>query len=99
MNTLAYFIGYYYAPAVSSSTHLSTYVIYFPGGGQCFDETSCRSRNVSRTSSIHAPSSRHLHGVIDSDESMTPLWGAHKALLLYCSSDGYMGNVDASSVS
>lgn len=91
-------IGYYYAPAVSS-TQQSIYVIYLPGGGQCFDEASCASRNASRKSSVDAPSSRYLGGVLDSDEEMTHLWGAHKASLLYCSSDGYMGNMGASSVS
>jgi hypothetical protein len=82
-----------------SSTQQSIYVIYLPGGGQCFDEASCASRNASRKSSVNAPPSRYLGGVLDSDEEMTHLWGAHKASLLYCSSDGYMGNMGASSVS
>jgi hypothetical protein len=37
-----------------------------------------------------------VRGFLDSSPSKTPLWGANKAYLGYCSSDGYMGDTAAS---
>ena len=89
--------GYYYANA-SSLVHASTFVIYFPGGGQCYDEQTCTTRSKYHSSSVGAPSMIEVEGLLDSDPSVTPLWGANKAYLFYCSSDTYMGDVGASKV-
>ncbi len=91
------FAGYYYAKA-SSPDHVSTFVINFPGGGQCYDEKTCTTRRKELSSSVGAPSMIEVEGLLDSDPSVTPLWGANKAYLWYCSSDAYMGNVGASEV-
>ena len=89
--------GYYYAKA-SSPDHASTFVINFPGGGQCYDKKTCTTRSKYLSSSMGAPSMIQVEGLLDSDPSVTPLWGANKAYLWYCSSDAYMGNVGASEV-
>jgi len=34
---------------------------------------------------------------MDNDKANSPLYGANKVALLYCSSDGYMGDAGASS--
>ena len=97
INLFSSFAGYYYANA-SSPDHASTFVIYFPGGGQCYDEKTCTTRRKDLSSSVGAPSMIEVEGLLDSDPSVTPLWGANKAYLWYCSSDAYMGNVGASEV-
>ena len=89
--------GYYYAKA-SSPDHASTFVIYFPGGGQCYDKNTCTTRSKYHSSTVGASSMIEVEGLLDSDPSVTPLWGANKAYLYYCSSDTYMGNVGASEV-
>jgi len=89
--------GYYYSKA-SSPDQANTFVINFPGGGQCYDKQTCTTRSKDLSSSVGASSTIEVGGLLDSDPSATPLWGANKAYLLYCSSDGYMGNVGASEV-
>jgi hypothetical protein len=89
--------GYYFAKA-SSPDHASTFVINFPGGGQCYDEQTCTTRSKDLSSSVGAPAMIEVEGLLDSDPSVTPLWGTSKAYLWYCSSDAYMGNVGASEV-
>lgn len=97
--------GYYYTPSMQNISHASywknVWVINLPGGGQCYDQASCQSRwgngqNSLMTSKV-APSSISPSGILSSSEGMNPiLYGANKASLYYCSSDGYMGNLAAS---
>ena len=47
------------------------------------------------TSSQFAPT-KVKKGFMDSSMRKTPFYGAHKAMLGYCSSDGYMGDAAAS---
>ena len=74
-------------------------MIHLPGGGQCYDEESCQARwefkRASMSSSQFTPT-KAKKGFLDSALRKTPFYGAHKAMLGYCSSDGYMGDVGAS---
>jgi len=67
------------------------YIIFLPGGAQCYDQASCNSRSIQLSSSSQWPSSITVDGIL-SDK----LFVSSKAYLGYCSSDGYMGNVGAS---
>lgn len=96
---LCFISGYYFAEAINPD-HATTFVISLPGGGQCYDYSTCTERTLNLTSSTVAPPylAAKGRGLLDSNPSLTPLWGANKASLLYCSSDGYIGNVGASEV-
>src|SRR5688572_17378635 len=88
--------GYYYAPAPNNSQFSSIYLLHLPGGGQCYDEKSCSERWNKPThnllmSSNGFPETCHKTGLLDSDSSINSLYGVHKLLVGYCSSDGYMG--------
>jgi len=95
--------GFYYSPPPAGSTNDSVWVVSLPGGAQCWDSESCSQRWQSSPglmSSANAPASVHFGGALSSQSEENPLlWGAHKASLLYCSSDGYMGNVGATKAS
>jgi hypothetical protein len=91
--------GYYFKEAIDS-TMKNIYVIFLPGGGQCYDEASCQDRWDSIGSTFM--SSRGFTptieegGLLDSSPQNSPFWAANKAVLSYCTSDGYMGDVAAS---
>lgn len=91
--------AYYYSPAISPEFN-NTFLIHLPGGAQCYDEPSCNERwNTSghfQMSSIGFQEVCYKTGILDSSDEMSPLWGAHKVLVAYCSSDGYMGDAPAS---
>jgi hypothetical protein len=87
--------GYYFASAIDPS-QANTFVVYLPGGGQCYDKQSCDERPMDYKSSKYFTPSIYVEGIMDKDSSKTPLWGANKAYLGYCSSDGYMGDAPAS---
>lgn len=87
--------GYYFAPA-SQPEYANDFLIFLPGGGQCYDEASCTSRSSDMMSSDGLPTSKNVTGILDASPEQTPLYGANKAYLVYCSSDGYMGNIGAS---
>ena len=84
-----------YLPDVVVSCHV-LWLCCGSGGGQCWDQASCATRGGTYVSSLTFPSSRTVYGILDADPAHTPLWGANKAYLGYCSSDGYMGDVGAS---
>ena len=88
--------GYYFTP-FSDPAFENTWVIFLPGGGQCFDYESCTTRDKSLMSSKNFDSTMSKAGFMDASEKNSPLFGANKAALGYCSSDGYMGDVGASS--
>jgi hypothetical protein len=89
---------YYFAPAIDEDFK-SVWLIYLPGGGQCFDKASCADRWAKKRNhmtSTSSPSTILRTGLLDASPSKSVLWGANKAALLYCSSDGYMGDATAS---
>lgn len=87
--------GYYFGKALDPQ-QTDIWVIHLPGGGQCYDEQSCNSRSKGLMSSKNFDSKIYVQGFLDKSPAKTPLWGANKAYLAYCSSDGYMGDVGAS---
>ena len=95
--------GYYYAPA---TTQQEIFTVMLEGGGWCYDEASCASRCGDQsddgvcstrlsTSSVR-PSHIWGTGILASDPDLNPIYGAHKAYVMYCTSDAHMGNADAS---
>lgn len=91
--------AFYFAPATDSAM-VNDFLIYLPGGGQCYDETSCSQRwkEIGSTymSSKGLAIELEKDGILSDDPSVSPWWGANKAVLAYCSSDGYMGDAGAS---
>ncbi len=92
-------VAFHFAPATDPAFK-DTYLIYLPGGGQCFDYESCTSRwkDIGSTymSSKSYASVTKAGGIFDTDSSKSPFWGANKIRLGYCTSDGYMGDIGAS---
>lgn len=91
--------AYFYSPSLNNEM-ADTIVIMLPGGGQCYDEQSCADRwqvsGPTYMSSTGFSSTIEKAGILDTNPSLSPLWAAQKAVLGYCSSDGYMGDVGAS---
>jgi hypothetical protein len=90
--------AFHFSPYLSEEFK-DTFLIYLPGGGQCWDEVSCldRWKNVGSTY-MTSKSYTQLtlrSGLFDTDPDNSPFWGANKVLLGYCSSDGYMGDNEA----
>lgn len=91
--------AFYFAPATDPA-RVNDFLIYLPGGGQCYDETSCSQRwkEIGSTymSSKGLSSELEKDGILSDDPAVSPWAGANKAVLAYCSSDGYMGDAGAS---
>ena len=87
--------GYYFAKALDPEQS-NVFVVHLPGGGQCYDKVSCDSRSANMKSFSYAAPTISVGGFLDASPDRTPLWGANKAYLYYCSSDGYMGDAPAS---
>lgn len=91
--------GYYFSPA-SDPSGRNIFVIHLPGGGQCYSLESCADRTKKlgcnhMSSSCFTPHA-YSTGLLDSSPEKSPLWNANKAMLGYCSSDAFMGDVPAS---
>ena len=93
--------GYYWSEATTQPT---IYVLYLQGGNWCYDEDSCSQRCGPRSGSNCSnplagsnswPEWRYAGGLLSSSPSVSPVSGAHKAFLGYCTSDGHMGDADA----
>lgn len=87
--------GYYFGKALDPAQS-NVFVVHLPGGGQCYDKPSCDGRAKNLMSSKYFTPSIYVQGLLDKDPAKTPLWGANKVQLGYCSSDGYMGDAPAS---
>ncbi len=87
--------GYYFSKAIDPSQE-NVFVVHLPGGGQCYDQVSCDERAESYKSFNFTTPTLSVTGYLDASPDRTPLWGANKAYLVYCSSDGYMGDAPAS---
>ena len=91
--------GFYHTQAIDVSMQ-QTFLVFLPGGGQCFDEGSCATRwdtaGSTYMSSKGWSDTIQKSGIFDTHPMKSPLWGANKVMLGYCSSDGYMGDVAAS---
>lgn len=87
--------GYYFSKAVDPNQE-NVFVVHLPGGGQCYDHESCDERADNYKSFNYAQPTLAVTGYLDASAEHTPLWGANKAYLVYCSSDGYMGDAPSS---
>eukprot|EP01126_Amoeba_proteus_P013288 TRINITY_DN15614_c0_g4_i1.p1 TRINITY_DN15614_c0_g4~~TRINITY_DN15614_c0_g4_i1.p1 ORF type:complete len:401 (+),score=54.63 TRINITY_DN15614_c0_g4_i1:95-1204(+) len=90
---------YYYADALDPAFD-NKFLIYLVGGSQCYDKQSCAQRFASTPSlmsSSYSTPTTTWDGIFDTDPTLSPFWGFKKVAILYCSSDGYMGNAPASS--
>ena len=101
--------GVYVAPATTQPTY---FVLYLEGGGWCWDEKTCAGRcgngcagpgssaacqNCTGIgSSKKWGPTQNLTGVFSSSPAQSPLSGAHKFYLRYCTSDAHMGSRGAS---
>ena len=97
--------GIYFAPATAQT---DKYVLYLQGGGWCSDEASCQQRCGARikgrcsgalASSAAWPAVQSMSGLFSTSPAKTPLPGANKAYLRYCTGDAHMGNRNASAAS
>ena len=75
------------------------WLFFLEGGGQCYSEVTCSSRSSESNklmSSKDFPSIISVDGIFNDDASKSPLWGASKVFVKYCTSDGWIGDVGAS---
>ena len=90
--------AYYYFSPSPKIPRSKTVVIYFPGGGQCYDKLSCTNRfNIRGTKYMSSKASlveRSWSGVLDNSPLRNSLWYANKVYISYCSSDAFMGNLN-----
>lgn len=91
--------AFHFAPAIDPA-YQNTFLIYLPGGGQCFDYESCTTR-WKNSGNTYMSSKSYTNvtlrgGIFDTNPANSPFWGANKVILGYCTSDGYMGDVVAS---
>ena len=85
----------YYWKQSKSPTN-NKWLVYLQSGAQCYDHKSCeeRMRELPHlTSSKTYPEKKTFTGVLDENPELTPLADANKAYVMYCSSDGHMGDV------
>mmetsp|Transcript_26822 Transcript_26822/g.52856 ORF Transcript_26822/g.52856 Transcript_26822/m.52856 type:complete len:409 (-) Transcript_26822:517-1743(-) len=94
--------GYYWSEStVSHMSHI--WVVWLQGGMWCFDQASCKARwgvgkNPLMTSTVW-PSEQDKGGILSDVAMESPVYGANKAYVQYCTSDAHMGNVTASAAS
>ena len=83
-----------------SSTNSTNWIVFLGGGGGCWDQKSCRKRwdetwamHHHWMSSKNYLSSIDVFGLFSPDKEESPLWDANKAIINYCSSDYFFGNL------
>lgn len=87
--------GYYYQPATRSDN--AQWLLYFKGGGWCYDEDSCAARAKGELgSSDHFPATFAFSGLMDSDPQVNPTFAHfHRVILWYCDGASFAGDRDA----
>lgn len=85
--------GYYFAP---SSTGSNLWIIHQQGGGWCYDANSCKGRSGDLISSKGWSSTHAAGGLLAS--TVPELANANKIYVPYCTSDAYIGSIDAADV-
>ena len=90
--------AYYFSPSTDSA-YSNYFVIHLPGGSQCYDSDSCKQRwatlpNYMGSSGLN--DTCYKTGILDSSDTITPLSAMNKVMVVYCSSDAYMGDAEAS---
>ena len=88
--------GYYFAPAntTADASARSKWVLYFKGGGWCYDEQSCASRaKTDLGSSDHMPATFDFGGIMDDDPAMNPEFAAYnRVVMYYCDGASFSGD-------
>jgi hypothetical protein len=87
--------GYYFASAQTNSSSTS-WVLYFKGGGWCYEEDSCASRaNTALGSSTLFPKTFAFSGPMDSSTDVNPSFANYnRALLWYCDGASFSGDAE-----
>ena len=85
--------GYYFSAAQHASTSTS-WVLYFKGGGWCYDESSCASRARGELgSSTHLAKTFAFSGPMDSTTAVNPTFANfNRAVLWYCDGASFSGD-------
>jgi hypothetical protein len=92
--------AYYFRAGYGSGA--DRWVIRLQGGGWCWDEESCKTREVKYTTSNVCPEnltdtetiggSQH-QGILSSNQTLNPYWyNANQVWLWYCTSDSHLGS-------
>ena len=92
--------GFYFKaadPSKSSDTAASTsWVLYFKGGGWCYNEKDCKSRAAgSLGNSSHFPAKYTVGGILDENPTASPvLAGYNHVVLWYCDGASFSGDAE-----
>eukprot|EP00730_Choanoeca_flexa_P014122 TRINITY_DN6056_c0_g1_i2.p1 TRINITY_DN6056_c0_g1~~TRINITY_DN6056_c0_g1_i2.p1 ORF type:complete len:397 (+),score=90.97 TRINITY_DN6056_c0_g1_i2:2-1192(+) len=87
--------GYYFAPANSSAMN-QTWVLYFKGGGWCYDTPNCalRAKEELGTTTGIADTFQFPEGPYSDDPTLNPdLAGANRVMLWYCDGASFTGSM------
>lgn len=88
----------YYAPANTTDdpSAATRWVLYFKGGGWCYNETLCAARakgELGSSTDLPPTSSDYGHGFLSPErEENTVFYNAHRVLLWYCDGASFAGN-------
>lgn len=75
--------GFYFSAATAEADSTS-WVLYFKGGGWCYEESSCAARATGALgSSKHFAPTFSFSGLMDSDPSVSDFAGFNRAILWY----------------
>lgn len=87
--------GFYYA-AANKTSDTNKWVLYFKGGGWCYNEKSCASRaKTNLGSSKYFPKQFSFGGPMDSEPSVNPDFATfNRVVLWYCDGASFSGNKD-----
>lgn len=85
--------GMYVQPSSSGS---NLWIIFQQGGGWCWNKQSCEGRSGNLVSSKGWSQTHASNGLLASN--VAPLADANKVYVPYCTSDAYMGSIDAADV-
>ena len=85
--------GYYFASSQSAEKSTS-WVLYFKGGGWCYDESSCAARARGQLgSSKHLASEFAFSGPVDSSTAVNPTFADfNRVILWYCDGASFSGD-------
>merc|ERR1719409_2465874 len=85
--------GFYFQAAPAKSQTPNSWVLYFKGGGWCYDEASCAMRAKGQLGgNAHFPKTFAFSGPMDSDPSINPEFaGFNRVVLWYCDGASFSG--------
>lgn len=86
----------FYASFTENASTATSWVLYFKGGGWCYNEASCASRAKSNLgSSDHFAKTFEFSGMMDSTAAVNPEFYAYnRVVLYYCDGASFSGNRD-----